>query len=150
MSSGNLLRDFFRQKLHKAKPADVDWGAKRDAWIVAVNDLYHTIEDGYLREPQAGVTLTRQDKSVKENLIGEYVIPELVLQVADEQVVFSPKGANIVGAKGRIDVHGDRDDATILWFGDRWSIVASRTPALRLEPLSAESLATMLQRIMRP
>lgn len=145
------LQKFFQEKKQKATPADIDWGAKRDAWIAAVNDLYRTIEGDYLKAAKADVEITRPDKVVTENYIGEYHVQELVLRVGDEQVVFSPKGANIVGARGRIDVEGERGDATIVWQGEnRWSIVASRTPAIRLVELTADSLADMLQGIMRP
>jgi hypothetical protein len=144
------LREFFREKKQKAKPLNVDWAARRDAWVKAVRCFYNTITD-YLREAEAEVVLTHADKVVTEANIGQYRIPELILGVGDEEVVFSPKGANVAGAMGRIDVQGDRGEATIVWHEkDRWSIVASRTPAVRLVPVTAESLAEMLKGIMRP
>jgi hypothetical protein len=33
------LREFFHEKRAKAKPADNNWGAKREAWIQAVERL---------------------------------------------------------------------------------------------------------------
>ncbi len=145
------LHKFLQEKRQKAKPADIDWAARRDAWIKAVHDLYRTIEDEYLNGAKGDVELSHPDKVVTENYIGEYHIPELVLRVGDEQVLFSPKGANVVGADGRIDVQGDRGDATIVWQGeDRWNIVISRTPMLRVVPLAPDSLAEMLRGIMRP
>ena len=144
------LQKFFQEKKRKAMPADVDSGTKRDAWIAAVNDLYRTIEEDYLKAAKADVEITRSDNVVTERYVGHYQIPQLVLHVGDEEVVFSPKGVNIV-APGRIDVHGDRGDATIVWQGDnRWSIVISRTPTVRLVPLAVDSLAEMLRGIMRP
>ncbi len=149
--SQNQLRDFFHGKKLRAQPANIDWAAKRDAWIQAVKALYHRIVDDYLRTAKDDVEITQADKVVTESLIGEYRVPELVLRVGDEQVVFSPKGANVVGADGRVDVWGDRGEATIIWQGgDRWSIVASRVPALRLVHLTADSLADVLREIMRP
>jgi len=145
------LHKFFQEKKQKAKPADIDWGAKRDAWIAAVNDLYRTIEDDYLKAAKGDVAITRRDKDVREFFIGVYQIQELVLRVGDEEVVFSPQGANIVGALGRIDVEGERGEATIVWQGDnRWSIVVSRTPALQLVTLTADTLADILKGVMRP
>jgi hypothetical protein len=146
----NVLRDFFREKSLKAKPSNVDWGARRDAWIAAVKDLYHRIEAEYLEGTKGEVEILYQEKAVRENLAGDYTIPELILRVGQEEVIFSPKGTNIFGAKGRIDIRGDRGEATIMWMGDRWSIVASRVPTLRLVDLNAESLAEALYRIMRP
>ncbi len=105
----------------------------------------------YLKAAKDEVANTTADKVVAENNVGEYHVAELVLRVGDEQVVFSPKGIVIAGARGRIDVLGDRGDATILWQGDeRWSIVASRVPTVRLVPLTAASLADVLRGVMRP
>ena len=130
---------------------DIDWGAKREAWINAVKHLYDTIVDDYLKAARGEVEITQQDKVLTENSVGQYHIPELNLRVGDEQVIFSPKGTNVVGAQGRIDVQGDRGDATIIWQGgDDWNIVISRVPVLRLVPLNADSLADVLRGVMRP
>jgi hypothetical protein len=145
------LQKFFQEKKRKAMPADVDWGAKRDAWIAAVNDLYRTIENDYLKAAKADVEITRRESEVREFFIGVYKVPELVLHVGDEEVVFLPKGANVVGAQGRIDIEGECGEASIIWQGgNRWSIVVSRTPVLRLEKLTADTLADILRGIMRP
>ena len=145
------LHRFFQEKKQKAGPADIDWTAKRDAWIKAVHGLYSTIEDGYLKDAKTDVEITRRDSEVREHFIGAYQIQELVLRVGDEEVVFSPQGTNVVGAQGRIDVEGERGVATIVWLGEsRWAIVVSRTPALRLADLTADLLADVLKGIMRP
>lgn len=149
--SQDQLRELFHEKKQKAKSANRDWTAKREAWIKAVKDLYHTIEDDYLKSAKDDVEITQSDKVVTENYIGDYQIPELNLRVGDEQVSFSPKGTNVVGAQGRIDIRGDRGDATLIWQGGaNWSIVASRVPKLQLVPLTADTLADVLRGIMRP
>jgi hypothetical protein len=145
------LQKFFQEKKQKAKAENIDWIAKRDAWIAAVRDLYQTIEGDYLKAVMDDIRITSRDKVVTENHVGEYKIPELVLRVGDEEVIFSPKGVIIVGAQGRIDVQGDRGDGTIVWQGGKhWSIVISRTPNVRLVPLDSDSLGEMLMGIMRP
>lgn len=145
------LRELFHEKKQKARAANIDWAARRDAWLSAVSALYRTVEEDYLKDAREDVEITRPTRAVTENYIGEYQVPELVLRVGDEQVVFSPKGTNVLGAQGRVDVQGDRGDATIIWEGDdRWSIVAARVPALRLVPLTADSLADVLRGVMRP
>lgn len=149
--SQDQLQKFFQEKRQKSTASTADWVAKRDAWIEAVNDLYRTIEDDYLKAAKNEVEIARPEKLVSERHVGEYHIPELALRVGDEEVVFSPKGVNVVGARGRIDVEGERGEATIVWQGDDdWSLVVSRTPSLRVVPLTAQSLADMLKGIMRP
>ena len=138
-------------KKAKAKPANIDWAAKRDAWIEAVKNLYHTILNEYLGAAKSDVEVTHQEVTAMEQYVGEYRIPQLVLKVGDEQVFFSPVGINVVGSQGRIDIQGDRGTATIIWQGQRdWSIVLSRVPRLQLVPLTTESLAETLTGIMRP
>lgn len=145
------LHAFLHEKKQQANPANIDWDAKRDAWIKAVNDLYDTIENEYLKSAKADVEITRQNIEVREFFIGVYQIPELFLRVGDEEVIFTPQGTNIPGAKGRIDVVGLCGVATIVWEeGNRWGIVMSRTPSLRLVQLTADTLADILKRVMRP
>ncbi len=142
------LREFFRAKREHAQPAALDLEARRDTWIGSVEALYQSIEQDYLSGVRSELQFERSDKEVTEPGLGRYAIAELTLK---EQVIFSPKGANIVGAQGRIDVRGERGDATLVWQGDnQWSLVVSRTPKLRLIDLNAESLGEMLRGIMRP
>ena len=103
------LHTFLHEKKQQANPARIDWGAKRDEWIKAVNDLYDTIENEYLKDAKADVEITRRNTEVREFFVGVYEITKLFLSVGDEQVIFSPQGTNIVGAKGRIDVEGLRE-----------------------------------------
>lgn len=135
----NQLSEFFREKQAKSKPSDIDWKAKRDAWIRAVGKLYDTLEK-YLAGAKDTVKVDRtRQKQVTEQYIGEYSIPEMALAVGEEVVVFSPKGVNLVGAAGRIDVQGDRGEAMIVRQpGDRWSLVLSRAPSLRLAPITGD------------
>jgi hypothetical protein len=145
------LHKFLQEKKQKANPARIDWGAKRDAWIKAVDNLYRTIENDYLKDAKAEVEITRRDTETREFFIGVYQIQELVLHVGDEAVVFSPQGANILGAEGRIDVLGERGVATIIWEGGSiWKVVESRVPKLCLKELTADSLAEILEGVMRP
>jgi hypothetical protein len=147
----DLLQELFREKKKKAKPANVNWAAKRDAWIKAVKALYDTVTHEYLGGAKDDVEIAQTDVVVTERNIGEYHIPQLVLQVGDEQVVFSPVGINVVGAQGRVDVEGDRGATTLIWREDGgWNVVLSRAPTLRLVPLNADSLAEILRGIMRP
>ena len=147
------LKEFLREKKEKATPTGMDWAAKRDAWIKAVNDLYGAIADDYLGlADMTDIVQVDRDrmKTVEEPHIGSYSIPEMMLTVGDEQVLFSPKGVNVFGAAGRVDVQGDRGEATLVrQSDDRWSLVVSRSPTLKLVPLNDESFLEMLRSVMR-
>jgi hypothetical protein len=151
MTQGQL-RQFFRQKT-KAASDGVDWEGKRAVYVRAVDNLYKTITEKYLAgaiQRDKTVTVSYVDRVITEDFIGEYAVRDLVLQVGDERVILSPKGANIVGAVGRIDLRGERGDKTIiLQPRERWSVVASREPVLKVVPLSEKSLLAALKDVMR-
>ena len=116
-----------------------------------MQDLYERIES-MLAEPigQKALTLHRRPKQLTENYIGTYSADDLILVIGDEQVRFSPRGRNIVGAAGRVDVIGERGEATLIVQPDsQWGFVQSRQPTLRVVPLDESALAEVLQLVMR-
>jgi len=152
MTTAQNLREFFRQKRRSAKTKNIDWAARRDSWIKAVENLYKKIVQSYLAAPisEGSVTVGYREKAIFEEYIGEYQVRELVVRTGDEKVVFSPKAAVVVGGIGRLDLVGDFGEVSLLrkpW--GRWFIIASRAPAVRVFPLNEESLLIALKSVMR-
>jgi hypothetical protein len=146
------LTDFI---LKKKKQSDdgggIDWDARRDTSLTAVNGLYQQIET-ILADPIAKKTIMmeRRKKNLAENYIGTYAADDLILLIGGEQVRFSPVGRNVVGASGRVDVVGDRDSAVLIAQIDgRWGFVTARQPTLRVVPFDEPALTKVLQRVMR-
>ena len=72
-----------------------------------------------------------------------------VLDINGETVRFSPKGRNIIGAKGRVDLVGELDTVMlVLEPAGEWNIVVSRVPR-RTVTLGGKTLAEALRRVMR-
>lgn len=145
------LVELFQKKKQQATSAGIDWDSRRDKYLAAVNDLYTQVQ-AILAEPiaQNTVTIQRRPKQLTESHIGTYTVDDLVLLVGDEQVRFSPRGRNIGGASGRVDVLGDRGEATLLVQVDgRWGFVQSRQPTLRVVPFNESSLSEILRLVMR-
>ena len=146
------LREFFRTKKAKAAPGNIDWAGRKKAWVDAIERLYRRITQDYLSGLQKDglVRISYTPKTIHEDYIGEYEVRELVLHVGGEKVVFSPKGTNIVGASGRIDLRGDMGEVTIvLQPRVRWCVVLTRTPTLKTVPLDEESLLMALKSVMQ-
>jgi hypothetical protein len=146
------LREFFREKSDKADSGKVNWQARKDSWIRAVDKLYEKINKVYLAASIRDGTVkpSLEDQEVRELGIGVYHVKNLVLQVGGETVIFFPKGTNIFGATGRIDLHGIMGDVAIIRQpGDRWSVVLTRTPTLKMVPLNEESLLAALKMVMQ-
>jgi hypothetical protein len=79
-----------------------------------VERLYQKVTTELLAESiaQGLVTVSRSEKKIKEEYLGTYRVPELILDISGESVRFSPKGRNIIGARGRVDLVGDLDAMT--------------------------------------
>ena len=145
------LADIFKNKQAAASDgAKIDWDARRDEYRKAVNGLFKQIEI-LLEEPisKGWAALQRRAKELSENYIGTYTVDDLVLVVGDEQIRFSPRGRNIVGASGRVDVLGEHGEEILVVQDDRWSFVQTRQPTLKLVAFDESSLADLLKRVMR-
>jgi hypothetical protein len=139
-----------KQKQNAMAPP-IDWDDRRDRYIAAVNELYTQIET-ILADPIAQQTVTpqRRTKRITENLLGTYEIDDLMLLIGNEQVRFSPRGRNIIGASGRVDVIGERNEATLILLpGPRWGLVQTRQPTLSVVPFDESVLADVLQLVMQ-
>ena len=146
------LTDLFQKKQKKTETgAGIDWDDHRNKYLAAVRQLYQQIET-ILAEPigEKTVTLQRRPKQLTENYIGTYSADDLILVVGDEQVRFSPRGRNIVGAAGRVDVVGERGEAILILQPDsQWGFVQARQPVLRVAPFNDSTLAEVLRLVMR-
>jgi len=145
------LADLFQKKRKQAAGFSVDWDDRRNKYVKAVENLYDQI-DTMLAEPieQKTVTIQRRQKQLTENHIGTYAVPDLILLIGDEQVRFSPRGGNIVGAAGRIDVIGERAEAMMILNRDaEWGFVQSRQPKVNIAPFDESTFAEVLKLVMR-
>ena len=144
------LTDLLRMK-QTLSVGGIDWDDRRDKYVSAVNDLYNQIEK-MLAEPiaQNTVKVGRRKKGLTENYIGTYSVDDLMLLIGDEQVRFSPQGRNIAGASGRVDVLGERGEATLILQPDAsWAFVQTRQPTLKVVPFDESSLTEVLKVVMR-
>ena len=147
------LTDFFQAKKRRAdqESAKIDWDLRRADWLTAVDVLYNSIKK-WLREPlkKRVISLETKPKQITEPHLGSYQVDELILKVGDEKLIFSPKGRNVMAAEGRVDVRGEAGESMfVLQGGSRWSIVVSRYPELRTEPLNEDSFNETVQAVMR-
>ena len=145
------LKDFLLSRQQHASTDEVPWEERRREWIDAVEQLYRKVTGELLAESiaQGLVTVSRVEKKIEEEYLGTYRVPELVLDISGEIVRFSPKGRNVVGARGRVDLVGELDAVTlVLEPAGHWSVVASRVPR-QVVSLDRKTLAEALQRVMR-
>jgi len=148
------LAEFFREKKTKAEreSAGVDWDQQRQEWLAALQDLYQQVQQ-FLEQPirEGSARVENRQINITEAHLGEYATTELLLVVGDERVRFVPKGRNVLGAAGRVDVLGEAGEAMfVLEPGRQWLVVRSKYPHLQLVPLTPESFEEALRAVMRP
>jgi len=145
------LAALLRKKQSTAAEQPIDWDQRRDQYLTAVNSLYAQIQE-FLREPiqEQLVQVQRRSKQLTESYLGTYSVDDLLLIVGQEQVRFSPRGRNILGAAGRVDVLGERAEMVLLVQPDgAWTVLQSREPTLQTEPFTEETFADVLKTVMR-
>jgi hypothetical protein len=85
----------------RTKMAEVDWDAKKDAWISQVSDLVETIKSW---GDERHWLIDEHTKKLTEEHLGSYSVPELFIKTPQGQIVVEPVGRNIIGAEGRVDI----------------------------------------------
>src|SRR6266404_5099982 len=92
------LVEFLRSRKEQAPIPEIDWQAKKDAWVHSVEGLYELVQE-MLRDVIASkdVIVRTFRVQVTEDFIGTYSIPALELSVGSERVEFRPKGVTVIG-----------------------------------------------------
>ena len=98
--------DFVAQQIAKTEPS-IDWPQRRDDWVEHLVGFYQLAEE-FLRKyiEQDKVHLTWATKQINEEYVGSYDVASLEGQIGVVNVRFDPIGTNLIGAKGRVDMHG--------------------------------------------
>lgn len=145
------LQSFLLSRQQQPAEGDVNWTSRRQEWVNAVEQLYHAITEDLLADSVSTglVGVSYNEKEITEEFLGTYQVRELLLNIGGETVRFSPKGRNIIGASGRVDLIGELDSMTlILEPVGQWRLVVSRLPR-RVVPLDRDALAQAFRTVMR-
>src|SRR5436190_4395925 len=84
----------------KMKPAEA--ARLREEWLGAIDALREQVR-GWA-EAQ-GWQVDQSEREVLEEQIGAYKVPVLEIDTPRGQVVLEPKGQDLVGARGRVDLY---------------------------------------------
>lgn len=144
------LKAFLQKKVGSAPP-DVDWFARRDRYLAALDQLYSLILDDYLggAETAGLIEVARSTTTIQEPFVGTYEAPTLLLSIGKQQVGFVPKGSVIAGAAGRVDVIGEAKELSLGWtYDESWVVIFARSPELWMDPLDASSFLDLLRVVM--
>ncbi|MYK41914.1 MAG: hypothetical protein F4049_17065 [Gemmatimonadetes bacterium] len=108
MTDNISFDDFVNQQQQIAKEEPpIDWSQIRDDWKKHLDEFYQLAE-GFLQKyiDQGKVRITTATKQITEEHIGSYDVKSLEVQIGTIKIQFEPIGTRILGAKGRVDMHG--------------------------------------------
>ena len=110
-----------------AAELEVDWDRERDEWVKHLKKFYEQVEE-FMHEyiDQDKVRLEPgPEKTLHEEFIGDYSVDTMALHIGRNKIVFDPIGTDLIGAKGRVDMHSAKgtvkfvlvpqDAASIRW-----------------------------------
>lgn len=108
--------DLVKKHASESAAVQIDWTARKNAWIEALRDLFDEIR-GWLQLLIVDGTVQIQNEEVHltEQFIGSYQAPVMKIWVGGlPKASVRPKGTLIVGGLGRVDVEGPRGVSTLI------------------------------------
>jgi hypothetical protein len=99
--------EFVAKQSSETGESEIDWSIKRDEWLEYLKMFYEKVES-YLREyvSEGKIRIAYDSKKMSEEYIGEYDVSTAVIHLGKNQVRLDPIGANLIAAKGRVDMIG--------------------------------------------
>jgi hypothetical protein len=100
--------DFVNKQLELANTSpSIDWTAMRDDWLKHLDEFYDSVRQflgDYIDKDKIRVKCT--PKQISEEHIGSSEAQSLEVQIGPARIGFDPVGTNLIGARGRVDMHG--------------------------------------------
>lgn len=100
--------EFIKKQRAKAdEEVEINWDMKRDEWLTYLEKLYEKILAMLKKYTESGdLSVEYREKTINEELIGEYKAKAMALKFKGNEVTFDPIGTILIGAKGRVDLNG--------------------------------------------
>jgi hypothetical protein len=107
MSKKDFQEYIKKSQARAGEGPEIDWGKKRDEWLDYLKQFYQQIQAFLKDYAESGdLSIEFHEKSINEELIGEYKADSMTVKLKGDEVVFDPIGTNLIGAKGRVDMKG--------------------------------------------
>lgn len=103
------------KKEHKEEEEPIDWEAQKLEWLKELDNLYSMISI-WLQPLKAKDKVKFKFESIKltEDDIGTYDAPKMVIELPDQKIALEPIGTMLIGAKGRVNMIGEKGNIPFL------------------------------------
>ena len=100
---------------------DINWNNKKTEWQKSIKEL---VDDICLWARDNDWIVVQHEKSITEDHLGTYQVPELNIKIPGGHLIVEPIGRNIIGAEGRVDIYAFPTLQRILLVRDHnnWSV----------------------------
>ena len=115
----------------KANVDEAHLKLRRENWIMRVSALADQVSKWSEAE---GWKVERHEKTLKEELLGTYRVPEISVRPSGGEILLVPVALHIVGGDGRVDLEAIPTLARVKLIGvkDGWAIFADTNVPLRM------------------
>jgi hypothetical protein len=136
------LKDKLRKISEADKKVEVDIPKIISQWQHEVEKTLNETKVWFKEYIDQGIfTVIETEKSLNEEIIGDYKIKMIEYEIGKFRLVFEPMGHNIIGAWGRIDVffRGNKTDKYVLiLLGEKfetstWFLSSFQNKSIRIE-----------------
>lgn len=111
-----------RQHASVAETERADWAKERNDWLRHLTELYNRTElflADYIKTGE--IKLHYRDIEINEENIGSYSARQMILKIGPQEIVMTPIGTLLIGAKGRVDVVGPAGRARLVLVDSKTS-----------------------------
>lgn len=100
---------------------DIDWQARRSAWL---SDLRKLCDEIRQWADEEGWPVHEEDKEITEDYIGTYNAPKLYIEMPTGRLHIDPVGTLVIGAEGRVDILAfpGLTRMLLIRLGDNWRL----------------------------
>jgi hypothetical protein len=111
-----------RQQAAAVEAERADWVKARNDWLGHLKELYDRTELFLADYIKAGeIKLNYRDIELNEENIGSYSARQMILKIGRQEIVMTPVGTLLIGAKGRVDVVGPAGRARLILVNSKAS-----------------------------
>jgi hypothetical protein len=122
------------------------YAQRRQDWVSRVVALVDQVEQWCAA---AGWAVERDEKTIREKLLGEYVVPQLRVKAPGGELQLNPIGLDVIGGDGRVDLEAYPTLARVKLIGvnGTWSLMADPNVPLR-RPWTSETFVELAQDLL--
>ncbi len=99
---------FLTENKKKAEDQKINWESNKQNWFEAIEQFFKKVEE-FLQEYKEDdlIKIKYEPFYISEEYLGNYRTEQMTITTADNMIAkLHPKGMNIIGAAGRIDLEG--------------------------------------------